>query len=145
MIQSGIFSDRGLERALENSFFAENFIHISDSNPIKFDYVQNILNRSRERILNYLKKKPDYNLDNMIEIDKTIFLISKNNEEIYLITRPSDFGQIIIYYDTEKDVLDYEKDWEIWVENGRDEPEKVTFGKILKTTGINKIPLRKIR
>ncbi len=67
MIQSGIFSDKGLERALENSFFAENFIHISDSNPIKFDYVQNILNRSRERILNYLKKKPDYNLDNMAQ------------------------------------------------------------------------------
>ncbi|MGG3885070.1 sacsin N-terminal ATP-binding-like domain-containing protein [Brevibacillus panacihumi] len=145
LIQSGIFSDKGLERALENSFFAENFIHISDSNPIKFNYVQNILNRSRENILNYLKRKPDYNLDNIIEIDKTIFLISKNNEEIYLITRPSDFGQIIIYYDTEKDVLDYEKDWEIWVENGRDEPEKITFGKILKTTGINKIPLRKIR
>lgn len=145
LIQSGIFSDEGLEKAFENSSFADNFIHTSDRDAIKYNYVQKILNRSKDRIIEYLKTKKEYNLDNIIPIDKTIFLISKNNEEIYLITRPSDYGQIIIYYDTEKDVLDYEKDWEIWVENGEDDPEKITFGKILKTTGINKIPLRKIR
>lgn len=145
LVQSGIFSNEGLERALENGFFVDNFIHVSDSNAFKYNFVQNLLNRSKENILNYLKSKQEYNLDNIIEVDKTIFLVSKNNEEIYIITRPSDFGQIIIYYDTERDVLDYEKDWEIWVENGRDKPSKITFGKILKTTGINKIPLRKLR
>ncbi|MFC3746809.1 sacsin N-terminal ATP-binding-like domain-containing protein [Paenibacillus sp. GCM10012306] len=145
LIQSGIFSDEGLEKAFENSSFADNFIHTSDRDAIKYNYVQKILNRSKDRIIEYLKTKKEYNLDNIIPIDKTIFLISKNDEEIYLITRPSDYGQIIIYYDTERDVLDYEKDWEIWVENGEDDPEKITFGKILKTTGINKIPLRKIR
>ena len=41
-------------------------------------------------------------------------------------------------------MLDYNKDWELWVEDGKKEPEKLTFGKILKLTGINKIPLKKV-
>ena len=84
-------------------------------------------------------------MNGKIDIDKTIFIIKKNGEELFLLTRPSDYDQVILYYDSEKDVLDYEKDWELWVENGVDQPQKITFGKMLKLTGINKIPLRKVR
>ncbi|MDR5000438.1 sacsin N-terminal ATP-binding-like domain-containing protein [Brevibacillus parabrevis] len=145
LIQAGILSNTALERALENKWFSDNFTHTSDSKDYKFDYVQKLLNRSKENIFRYLKGKEEYNLENIIEIDTTIFLISKNDQEIYLIARPSDFDQVIIYYDTEKDVLDYEKDWELWVENGVSIPCKISLGKILKITGINKIPLKKIR
>lgn len=41
--------------------------------------------------------------------------------------------------------MDYEKDWELWVDNGTTTPQKISFGKILKLTGINQIPLKKIR
>ena len=80
----------------------------------------------------------------MIEVDKTVFIIEKNKEQIYLIARPSDYNYVAIYYDTERNVLDYNKDWELWVEDGVKAPEKITFGKMLKLTGINKIPLKQV-
>ena len=145
LIQLGIYSEEKLNNALSNTFFADNFTHESEHIDFKFEFVTQILERSKDRILKYLRTKKEYDLNSMIEIDKTIFLIKKNGEEIFLLARPSDYEQVILYYDSEKDVLDYEKDWELWVENGVDQPQKITFGKILKLTGINKIPLRKVR
>ncbi|WP_282155914.1 sacsin N-terminal ATP-binding-like domain-containing protein [Cytobacillus gottheilii] len=145
LIQSGIYTDETLENAMSNSFFSNNFVHISESDKLKFDFVKKILERSKERVLKHLGNKKEYDLTSMIEIDKTIFLVEKNNEEIYIITRPSDYGQVILYYDSEKDILDYEKDWELWVEDGYHQPQKITFGKMLKMTGINRIPLHKVR
>ena len=49
-----------------------------------------------------------------------------------------------MYYDAEFETLDYTKDFELWVDNGRTNPEKLTFGRILKLTGVNRIPLRRI-
>ncbi|MCB2356417.1 sacsin N-terminal ATP-binding-like domain-containing protein [Clostridium estertheticum] len=145
LIQSGICSEEELENALESAVFADNFTHESEHIDFKFDYVTQILERSKNNILKYLETQNGYDLNDIIELDKTIFLIKKNSEEIFLIARPSDYNQVILYYDSEKDILDYEKDWELWVENGVDQPQKITFGKILKLTGINKIPLRKVR
>lgn len=145
LIQSGIYSDESLQAAMTNAFFSDNFVHLSESDVIKFDSVQKILERSKKNVLNYLKGKKEYDLSSILEIDKTIYLVRKNNEEIYLIIRPSDYGQVILYYDSEKDILDYEKDWELWVEDNVNLPQKITFGKMLKLTGINKIPLKRIR
>lgn len=145
LIQSGICSEEDLKNALGNTIFADYFIHKSDHIDFKFDYVNQILERSKNNILKYLKKQKEYDLNGIIELDKTIFLIKKNDVEIFLLIRPSDYGQVILYYDSEKDILDYEKDWELWVENGIDQPQKITFGKMLKLTGINKISLRKVR
>ncbi|WP_249879338.1 sacsin N-terminal ATP-binding-like domain-containing protein [Niallia circulans] len=145
LIQSGIYTGETLENAMSNSFFSDNFVHISESDKLKFDFVNKILERSKERVLNHLRNKKEYDLTSMIEIDKTIFLVEKNNDEIYIITRPSDYGQVILYYDSEKDILDYEKDWELWVEDGIHQPQKITFGKMMKMTGINKIPLKRVR
>jgi len=145
LIQLGIYSEEKLNNALGNTFFADNFTHESEHVDFKFEFVSLILERSKTRILEYLRTKKEYDLNGIIDIDKTIFLIKKNGEEIFLLARPSDYDQVILYYDSEKDVLDYEKDWELWVENGVDQPQKITFGKMLKLTGINKIPLRKVR
>lgn len=145
LIQSGIYSDESLKAAMESTFFLDNFVHLSESDAIKFGFVQEILERSKTNVLNYLKGKKEYDLSSILEIDKTIYLVKKNNEEIYIIIRPSDYGQVILYYDSEKDILDYEKDWELWVEDNANSPQKITFGKMLKLTGINKIPLKKVR
>lgn len=148
LIQSGIYSSNALERAMEDKWFSENFIHTSDSNPYKYNYIQDMLNRSKESVLCFLRGLDEYNFDNMIEIDKTIFLVTKNNKETYLIIRPSNFDQIILHYDSEKDILDYEKDWELWVVDVDEEksiPKQISLGKILKITGINRIPLKKLR
>lgn len=47
-------------------------------------------------------KKPEYDVSNIIEIDKTMFIIEKNKEQIYLIARPSDYSYVAIHYESEK-------------------------------------------
>ena len=147
LIQSGIYTEEALNTALSTNIFRGNFVHNSERDEIKFRYVTEILERSKKNVIDYLKLNPEFGYDfsEMIELDKTIFLIKKHGSEMYLIVRPSDYKQVILYYDSEKDILDYEKDWELWVENGHDDPEKITFGKMLKLTGINKIPLKRVR
>lgn len=46
-----------------------------------------------------------------------------------LITCPSDYEQVILYYGAEKDILDFEKDYKLWVEDGKTTPQQITFGK----------------
>lgn len=144
LAQWGITSEEELNKALQNNLLGENFIYTPTCDKDKFNYVQSILQRSKENIMRYLSSLEEYDVSNPIEIAKTVFLIRKNGEEIYVIPRPSDYNQVVIYYNSELDVLDYEKDCELWVENGVDAPVKLTFGKILKLTGVNKIPLRGI-
>ena len=74
--------------------------------------------------------------------DKLFVIIKKDGKEIFLLARPSDGGEVRIFYETEKDLLDYSMDWELWVEDGKNEPQKITFGKIIKLTGLNRIPLK---
>ena len=138
----GITCEEELNKALQNNLLGENFIYVPSNDKEKFNYVQSILQRSKDNIMKYLNSLEEYDVSELIEIAKTVFLIRKNGEEIYIIPRPSDYNQVVIYYNSELDVLDYEKDCELWVENGFDVPVKLTFGKILKLTGVNKIPLR---
>ncbi|MGF7048071.1 hypothetical protein J2T13_002577 [Paenibacillus sp. DS2015] len=151
LAQWGISTEEDLNRALENNVFGPEFIHDSKRNSELFSYVQDILERSKNKIIEFLEKKEnengvkEYDVSDPIRISNTIFVIKKHGTDIYLITRPSDYGQIILYYGTELDMLDYEKDCELWVEDDKSEPQKITFGKILKLTGVNKIPLRSIR
>ncbi|OBY77666.1 histidine kinase [Paenibacillus sp. KS1] len=145
LAQWGISTEEDLKRALANNILNAEFIHDSKISLEMFSYVNEILERSKKKIIDFLSEQSDYDVSDLMEISKTIFVIKKHNTEIYLIARPSDYGQIILYYDSELDVLDYEKDCELWVEDGESDPQKITFGKILKLTGVNKIPLRSIR
>lgn len=87
---------------------------------------------------------PEYDVSEPVNLTNTIFIIKKYGKEMVLITRPSDYEQVILYYGAEKDILDFEKDYELWVEDGKTAPQQITFGKMLKLTGINRIPLRKV-
>lgn len=144
LIQYGIASEEQYKEALNLQVFKENFTYESSHDISKFIFANQILERAKNNIIEFLGKKPEYDVSNIIEIDKTMFIIEKNKEQIYLIARPSDYSYVAIYYDSERNMLDYNKDWELWVEDGKKEPEKLTFGKILKLTGINKIPLKRI-
>lgn len=144
LVQYGISSEEDFSSAIGMNVFGSNFVHTSESDPDKYSFVKEILKRSKNNIFQYLKGLEEYDLSNPILVTNTIFIIKKHGKETFLITRPSDYGQVILYYDLEKDVLDYEKEWELWVENGKSIPERITFGKMMKLTGINKIPLRKV-
>lgn len=122
LAQWGIASEEELLRALSNNVFGSAQIHQSTNSAELFSYVKNILNRSRINIVNFLYAHDDYEFDkdNLQFIANTIFRVRKLGQEIYVIARPSDFQQIILYYDTEIDLLDFDKDCELWVENGVD-------------------------
>jgi len=147
LAQWGITSEEELNKALLRNVFGSANIHHSTSNSELFSYVKSILDRSKNNIINFLDKHSDYELDknNLQFIATTIFRVRKFGQEIYIIARPSDFEQVILYYDTERDLLEYDKDCELWVEDGSVlPPQKITLGKILKLTGINKIPLKEL-
>lgn len=145
MIQYGISSIEEFINVQQFKVFKENFVHVSESDRDKFDYVKSILERAKNAIFNHLETLEDYDVSDPIEVTNTIFIIKKYGKEMVLITRPSDYGQVILYYGAEKDTLDFEKDYELWVEDGIEQPQQITFGKMLKLTGINRIPLRKVR
>ncbi|GKX31352.1 hypothetical protein SH1V18_38320 [Vallitalea longa] len=145
LLQCGIDSEDELNKAFSNKMFADNFVRETKQGSSVYEYVRQILERSKNRIIKYLSHKDDYDLSKFQQVARTVFIIKKGKEEIYLLTRPSDGGEIRLYYETEKDVLDYSKDWELWVEDGKNEPEKITFGRMIKLTGINRIPLTRIK
>lgn len=150
LLQYGIDSEEALENAFTNADFARQFIRPSKRKVESFEYVKSILDRSKNRILSYLEKREGYDLSeaqplvNSTFAINTIFVIKKDEKEIYLLARPSDGGEVRIHYSTEKDILDYSMDWELWVEDGISEPQKLTFGKIIKLTRLNRIPLKGI-
>lgn len=145
LAQAGIFNEENLEMAVDNNVFGNHFKHDTDNdNREKYQYAMELQERATNRIFTYLASCGDYDVSEPVQIDKTVYIIKKHNKEIYLIIRPSDYDKVILYYNTEYDVLDFEKDWELWVEDENRSPERITFGKMLKLTGINKIPLRRV-
>lgn len=148
LAQLGITSEEELKEAFKSKKFADIFTHDSEVNQEKFYYVQEIIDRSIKNVCTHIQanlQEYDYTTLEAIPGARTIFAIEKNGEEVYLIIRPSDYKQIIIFYDSEKDYLDYNKDVELWVDNDVDIPERITFGRILKVTGINRIPLYRVK
>lgn len=142
LLQYGIESEEALNQAFTDDDFAEQFYRPTKHNQETYEYVKSILERSRTNIFSYLRQREDYDLSEIHPASDTIFIIKKNGKEIYLLARPSDGGEVRIYYREEQDILDYSRDWELWVEDGKSEPKKLTFGKIIKLTGLNRIPLR---
>lgn len=142
LLQLGIDSEDALEKAFAYPAFASKYIRKSKHDANTYKYLQTILERSKNNILSYLGCREDYDLTEMRQIANTIFIVKKDGKEIFVLARPSDGGEVRIYYETEKDLLDYTMDWELWVEDGKRNPEKITFGKVIKLTGLNRIPLK---
>ena len=141
LLQYGIDSEEALNKAFSDSDFANLFIRESKHDLSTYEYVRQILERAQKNILEYLEGQEEYDLSDKQKIADTIFVVKKNGKQIYILVRPSDGGEIRIYYRTETDVLDYSMDWELWVEDGKSAPQKITFGKVIKLTGLNRIPL----
>ncbi len=142
LLQYGIDSDEALDEAFANTEFSSTFKRESKHNVEAYVYVKRILNRSKNNIISYLGTQQEYDVSEFQEIADTIFVVKKNGKQIYVLARPSDGGEVRIYYRTEMDILDYSMDWELWVEDGKSVPQKITFGKIIKLTGLNRIPLK---
>lgn len=139
----GVTSVEELEEALKDTDFASQFTHTSTPTVEMFIYAQGLISRAKTNIIEYLNKHPSYDCNELEELANTVIGgIKKEGLLINVVVRPSDNGEVIIYYSSEKDTLDLDSpNSELWIDNGIDEPRHLTLGKILKTTGINRIPV----
>jgi len=142
LLSLGVTSIDELEKALTDSNLSAQFKHSSTPTVEMFDYVQKLISRSKKNVIEYLNNQPHYDTSEQEDLATTVIGgIKKQGLPIHVVVRPSDNGQVIVYYSSEKDTLDYENA-ELWIDNGKDEPRQLTLGKILKNTGINRIPVK---
>ncbi|MEO0273163.1 MAG: hypothetical protein ABIM30_08775 [candidate division WOR-3 bacterium] len=112
-----------------------------------WDYVNRIISRAVKRVLEYLSQNPRYKFSNDIDVlmgsaqPKTVITgVFKDGQPINLVIRPSDGQKIHVYYGLEFEKLLLENT-ELWIENGIEDPELLTIGKILRYTETEIIPL----
>ena len=141
LLSLGVTSIQELDEAFKDKSFSSQFIHTSTPTKEMFEYVQGLISRTKNNVIEYLKTLSDYNCSEWEELATTVIGgIKKQGLPIHIVVRPSDNGQVIVYYGSEKDALDYENA-ELWIDNGIEKPRHLTLGKILKKTGINRIPV----
>lgn len=141
LVSLGVKSLKELEEALKDNDFASQFIHTSTPTEEMFIYAQGLISRAKTNVIEYLKKHPKYACEEWQELAPTVIGgFKKEGLSISVVVRPSDNREVIVYYSSEKDTLDA-PNAELWIDNGVDEPRHLTLGKILKITGINRIPV----
>ena len=137
----GVLSQEDLDQIMQNPDISQ-FYHSSTPSIDMFEYAQKLINRAKTNVINHLTHLDGYDCSEMDETAATVLAgILKKGISINVVVRPSDSGEVIIYYESEKDTLDVE-DSELWVDNGINTPHLLTLGRILKSTGINKIPIK---
>ncbi len=143
LIRLGIYSLEHLEKAktlLAGTAVYESLHHISTNSVEYFRCVRDLIERAKKNVKTYLSTDPDYNCDRWAEEDFTVIKgVTKNDLPMKIVVRPSDERQVIIFYDSEFNALE-SPNTELWIDNNIKQ-EILTLGKVLKYTGINRIPL----
>ncbi|NEP61894.1 MAG: ATP-binding protein [Symploca sp. SIO2G7] len=141
LLSLGVTSSEELEKALQDKGIAAKFMHTSTPEVEMFIAVQRLIRRAKDNVIKHLQSLEDYDCTDVEELAATVIGgIKKDGLFIHIVVRPSDNGEVIIYYSSEKDTLDAPNS-ELWIDNGSEEPRRLTLGKVLKTTGINRIPV----
>ena len=87
-----------------------------------------------------MKTLDEYDLTDIEEIATTVYAgVKHDGRDVYIVVRPAYDGTVIIYYQSEKDTLDY-VEHELWVDTGTG-VKRITFGHILKTNSIRRFPI----
>lgn len=137
----GITSPEEWAKALEDKNLANLFSHESVPTPDMFFIAQSYIKKAKQRIIEHLKTLANYDLSNMDQDTAATILadITKDGYPISIVARPAYGGEVIIYYGSEQDVLDYEPS-ELWVDDGTI-VKRVSLGHILKRANIKKFPI----
>jgi hypothetical protein len=137
----GITSFEEWEKALEeDKSLVALFSHESTTTPEMFLYAQTLIKKTKKRVIAHLWTLDEYDLSEMDETALTVLAgVKKDGRDVTIVFRPAYDNTVIIYYQSEKDVLDYE-DHELWVDTGND-VRRITFGHILKTNSIRRFPI----
>lgn len=137
----GITTPKELEKALKDKDIAAQFVHSSTPEVEMFIAAQKKIARAKGNVIKYLQSRNNYECSGVEETAPTILGgIEKDGRSITVVVRPSDNKEVIIYYSSERDALDL-PGAELWTDDGVKTPEILTFGKVLKTTKITRIPV----
>jgi hypothetical protein len=136
----GITSVDEWKNALEDKNLAALFAHESTPTTDMFVYAQTLIQNAKDNVIAHLKTLDEYDVTDLQETATTILAgVTHNGRDVQIVVRPAYDGTVIIYYQSEQDVLDYE-DYELWVDTGT-EVRRITFGHILKKTEIRRFPI----
>lgn len=105
--------------------------YVAKSSQQSYDYAKTKFPRAVENVLKYLSDLPEYDCKNASKLSQSIITgIKKNGNNIFVVARPSDGDRVILFNESEFDVLKY-VDSEFWCENGETVPKRITLGKLL--------------
>ena len=136
----GITSVEEWKKALEDKNLAALFTHQSTPTTDMFVYAQTLIQQAKDSVIAHLSTLPEYDVSAIDETAVTVLAgVKHDGRDVQIVVRPAYDGTVIIYYQSEKDVLDYE-DHELWVDTGK-VVRRITFGHILKTTDIRRFPI----
>lgn len=141
LLSMGISSPEEWAVAIKDKNLADLFSHESIPTTDMFVYVQGLIKEAKKNIISHLKTLDNYDLSNLDESTAPTILagIQKDNQDISIVARPAYDGEVIIYYGSERDILDFENA-ELWVDKGYVQ-KKITLGHILKKAQIVKFPI----
>lgn len=141
LVSMGISSIEDWQEAIKDKNLEELFSHESIPSTDMFVYVQSLIEQAKQNITNTLLSLPEYDLSNIdLTTAPTILAgILKDGKEISIVTRPAYNNEVIIYYGSERDILDFEPS-ELWIDDGIS-PRQITLGHILKSANIVKFPV----
>jgi hypothetical protein len=141
LVSMGISSIDEWAEAIKDKNLAELFSHESTPTTDMFVYVQSLIKQAKQKIIEYLSTLSDYDLSGLDENTAPTVLagIQKDGREISIVIRPAYNAEVIIYYGSERDILDYEPS-ELWIDDGK-LPRQITLGHILKKAKIIKFPV----
>lgn len=141
LVSMGISNIEDWKKALEDKDLKALFAHDSMPTQDMFVIAQSLIEQAKKRVISYLETLPEYNLTLMDDQTATTVLagVYKNSQPLSIVFRPAYDGNVIIYYGSERDTLDYEPS-ELWVDDGTD-VRQITLGHILKTAQIRKFPI----
>jgi len=139
-----IFASLGMQvpnelvNAMQNKPLSEQFGHDPNHTVEAFMAGHSMRERANRNIRQFLETK-GYDFTFADIIATTIFSgVIKDGRELNIVCRPSDGEEVIFYFSSEKDTLE-ELETELWIEDGVNDPELLTLGRILKSNGIIKV------
>jgi hypothetical protein len=137
----GITSIEEWQAALQDKDLRSLFSHTSIPTTEKFIISQSLIARAKKRVIEYLASQEEYDLSEMDDQTARTVLagIKKNEFPISIVFRPAYDHNVIIFYGSELDILDYEPS-ELWADDGV-EVKQISLGHILRTSGIRKFPI----
>jgi hypothetical protein len=137
----GISSVEEWHVALKDKNLAALFSHESTPTTDMFVYVQGLIGRAKANIIKHLKTLSNYDLTHLDDTTAPTILagILKDGRSLSIVARPAYNGEVIIYYGSERDILDFEPS-ELWVDDG-DTQRIISLGHILKMANIVKFPV----